>query len=187
MNTEENNQKGGEQPIENAGEGNQEGGEMVSVSKADYDKLNQTLGSLKRENKDLKKPKEEVKETPKTNQPDNSLLEKAYLRSAGINDPDEVKLALDTAKKWGVSIDSLVDDDDFKIKLEKVRTQKSNELATSGIKGGAGTSQAKNTPEYWIAKGTTPSATDVPDRKTRVKIAKAFMANAKSSKTFYND
>lgn len=187
MNTEENNQADGAQSQEGAGEGSHVESETIAIPKSDYEKLNQTLGSLKRELKDLKKPKEEVKDAPKTNQPDNSLLEKAYLRSAGINDADEVKLALDTAKKWGVSIDALVDDDDFKIKLEKVRTQKSNELATSGVKGGAGTSQAKNTPEYWIAKGAPPTATDVPDRKARVKIAKAFMANAKNSKTFYND
>jgi len=37
------------------GEGNEP--EVVKVPKADYDKLNQTLGSLKRELKDLKKPK----------------------------------------------------------------------------------------------------------------------------------
>lgn len=171
----------------NEGEGNQEGNETITISKTDYEKLNQTLGSLKRENKDLKKPKEEVKETPQSNQSDTSLLEKAFLRSAQITQPDEVKLALETAKKWGVAVDTLVDDEDFKVKLEKLRTQKSNELATSGIKGSPGTSQAKNTPEYWIAKGTPPSTTDVPDRKTRAKIARAMMASTKNSKTFYNE
>lgn len=163
--------------------------ETISIAKKDYETLNQTLGSLKREIKDLKKPKEEPKETPQKNDKSeqSGLLQKSYLRAAGIIAQDEVELALDTAKKWGVEVDALVDDEDFQAKLEKLRTKKSNELATSNIRGGAGNSQAKNTPEYWIAKGAPPSATDVPDRKTRAKIARAMMANAKSGKTFYND
>lgn len=173
----------------NEGESESQDNDTVSLSRAEYEKLNQTLGSLKRELKDYKKPKEESRETPKTNSsPDeNRLLEKAYLRSANIVDSEEVELALQTANKWGMSIDKLVDDEDFQMKLNKLRTQKSNEIATSGIKGSAGTSQAKLTADYWIAKGTPPSPQDVPDRKTRVKIARAFMESAKNSKKFYND
>lgn len=118
---------------------------------------------------------------------DNRLLEKAFLRSAGISKEKEIELALTTAKKWGVSVDSLVDDEDFQLKLDKLRTQESNEIATSGVRGGAGKSQAKLTPEYWIAKGVPPTAADIPDRKTRVQIAKAFLSSAKTNKTFYND
>lgn len=175
--------------LDNSGEG-EASTETVSISKSDYDKLNQTLGSLKRELKDLKKPKEEtVVETPKNKETDsnNVLLEKAFLRSAQITNPEEVELTITTAKKWGMTVDQLVDDPDFQVKLDKFRTQKANELAVSGLKGGAGQSQAKNSPDYWIAKGVPPSPTDVPDRQTRAKIARAMMAEAKSSKTFYND
>lgn len=172
----------------NEGEATENELDFVKLPKEEYEKINQTLGSLKRELKDLKKPKEEIKETPKTNQPDeNKLLEKAYLRAAGITNGDEVELALLTAKKWDVSIDQLVDDEDFKIKLDKLRTQKANELATSNIRGSAGKAQAKDTPEYWVAKGVPPSRDDVPDRKARAKIARAFLENAKKGKTFYND
>lgn len=169
------------------GEGEQ-GAETIAVAKADYEKLNQTLGSLKRELKDLKKIKEETKETPQTKLAEVGLLQKSYLRAAGISDAEEVELALSTAKKWGVEVDALVDDEDFKVKLEKLRTGKANALATSNVRGSAGTQSAKNTPEYWEAKGTPPSRTDVPDRKTRAKIARAMMAKASTSgKTFYND
>lgn len=176
----------------NGGEGAEE---MMSLSKKEFETLNQTLGSLKKQVKDFKKASETSKdddgEIPTKNQSSNEtrLAEKAFLRSAGITAAKEVELALATAKKWGVSIDDLVDDGDFQDKLEKLRTQTSNELATSQInKGGTGTSQAKSTPEYWIAKGTPPSAADVPDRKLRAKIARAMMANAKGTgKTFYND
>lgn len=171
-----------------AGEGEVEQIETLSIPKKDYETLNQTLGSLKRELKDLKKTKETAIETPQTKPEANGLLQKSYLRSAGITDPEEVELALSTAKKWGLEVDQLVDDEDWVGKLEKVRTAKANVVATSNVRGGTGTSQAKNTLEYWNAKGSPPSPTDVPDRKVRAKIIRAMMASAKSDgKTFYND
>jgi hypothetical protein len=188
MSTEENNQGVVVDTTNNEGEG--AGEDTVSLLKDEYDKLNQTIGSLKRELKDLKKPKEEIaKETPKTNSSpdDNRLLEKAFLRSANIVDSEEVELALTTANKWGVSIDALVDDEDFKIKLDKLRTQKANDIATSKVKGGGNQSQTKNTPEYWIAKGTPPTPDVVPDRATRAKIIRAMMSDSKGGKKFYNE
>lgn len=176
----------------NKGEG-ETTADTVTVPKSDYEKLNQTLGSLKREIKDLKKPKEETKEeTSKTNSKsdDNRLLEKLEkmsLRQAGITHEDDVELAKLTAKKWGIDLDDVLVDEDFKIKLERQQSSRDNLVATSKIKGGAGNSQAKDSPEYWIAKGTPPSAADVPDRKVRAKIARAMMASTKSSKKFYND
>lgn len=176
----------------NTGEGESEAG-TVSVPKADYDKLNQTLGSLKRELKDLRKPKEDTKEdTSKTNtKPDENVLlqklERMSLRQANVTHEDDVKLARDTAKKWGVDIDEVLSDEDFKVKLGRQQAGRDNVQATSGVKGGAGSSQAKNTPEYWIAKGTPPSRADVPDLKVRAKIVRAMMANNKSGKKFYND
>jgi hypothetical protein len=177
-------------PQNNEGEGENNEGDTVSIPKADYEKLNQTLGSLKREIKDLKKPKEEPVTPDKTKPDDNRLLdrvEKMALRQANISHPDDIELAKTTAKKWGVDLEDILLDEDFKVKLEKQQTSRDNLAATSKVRGGAGQTQAKNTPEYWIAKGTPPSATDVPDRKTRAKIARAMMSNAKSNKTFYND
>jgi hypothetical protein len=184
--------------IENANStnGEAEGGDetdVVKLAKADYDKLNQTLGSLKRELKDLKKPKEEPVETAKetkTNQPDNSLLQKLErmaLRQAGITHTDDIELAQRTAKKWGVDIDEVLSDEDFKVKLEHQQSGRANVEATSNVRGGVGTSGAKNTPEYWLAKGVPPTATDIPDVKTRRKINVAFYKSGKQeSVKFYN-
>lgn len=139
----------------------------------------------------LKEVKVEAKpdSKPETAKPeDNGLLQKSFLRAAGITHPEDVALALTTSKKWGVEVDQLVDDDDFKAKLERQQSTRSNAQATSNIQGGAGAQQAKSTPDYWIAKGTPPSASDVPDRKARAKIARAMMENAKNNgKRFYND
>lgn len=169
------------------GEGEQ-GAETIAIPKTEYEKLNQTLGSLKRELKDLKKPKETATETPQTKPAEIGLLQKSYLRAAGISDAEEVELALSTAKKWGVEVDQLVDDEDFKVKLDKLRTNKANAVAVSNVRGSASTESAKNTPEYWMSKGAPPSKADVPDRKTRAKIVRAMMEKASTSgKTFYND
>lgn len=165
--------------------------ETVSLSKSEYEKMNQTLGSLKRELKDLKKPKEP--ENVEKNQPeDNALLQKLErmsLRQAGLTHQDDVDLAKATAKKWGMDLDDVLADDDFKVKLEKQQTGRDNAVASSNIRGGQGQSQAKNTPEYWIAKGTPPSAADIPDSKIRRKISVAFLKNTTgaASKKFYND
>lgn len=169
------------------------GAESISIPKADYEKLNQDLGSLKRELKDLKKPKADANETSKINDKpdDNRLMElatKSFLRSAGIAKEKEVELALSLSKKWSIPVDDLVTDEDFQVRLEKLRTSESNALATSNVKGGSGgATQAKLTSEYWIAKGVPPTAADVPDRKTRVKIVQAMMGKDKGGDMkFYN-
>ena len=165
--------------------------ESISISKTEWDKTNQTLGSLKRELKDLRKAKEDTKETPTSNKPDENALsqklERMALRQAGITHPDDVELARKTAEKWKVDVDEVLSDEDFKIKLERQQTGRANIDATSNIKAGSGTSQAKNTPEYWVAKGVPPSATDVPDRKLRAKIARAMIGATKDNSKYYNE
>lgn len=182
----------------NEGEGNEVEASDITLSKVDYDKLNQTIGSFKKEIKDLKKAQSEVKsevketketpkETEKTQPEDSDLLQKTFLRAAQITDEGEVEMTLETSKKWDMPLDKLVDDEDFKIKLEKHRTAKTNVEATTNVRGSNTTSQAKDTPEYWLAKGTLPTREDIPDRKARAKIQRAFMAKETTGKTFYND
>lgn len=185
--TQENSQEEVVASLTNEGEGQES--EQVTLTKADYAKMNETIGSMKRELKDFKKSKETtVTPTNETKTEEFGLLHKSFLRAAGITDSEEVELARLTAKKWGVGIDEVVDDEDFKVKLDKHRTNKSNALATSNIKGGTGTNSSKNTPAYWIAKGTPPSREDVPDRKARWAINEAIRKGASSDgKMFYND
>lgn len=176
----------------NEGEGE---AETVTVSKAEYDKLNQTLGSLKKQVKDYKKSSDEKpveKETPKETKSDDALLqrlEKMALRQAGVTHPDDIELAQKTAKKWGVDVDEVLMDEDFKVKLERQQTERSNIEATSKVKGSnSGGAQAKNTPEYWLAKGQPPTPADVPDSATRRKIVREFMKKAQGNgkMEFYN-
>ena len=190
MSTEENNQEVVVDTNTNDGEGESESN-VIKLDKNEYDKLLTDLGSLKRENKQLKKPKEPTETPQKTNSDDLSSLQerldKQTLRAANISHEDDVELAKKTAEKWNVSIDDLVSDEDFLAKLTKQQTARANADATSGVKGDQGKVSQKDSPDYWIAKGEAPTREQVPDRKARAKIARAMMADAKSSKTFYND
>lgn len=163
--------------------------EPVVDTSADIAKLNETIGSLKRELKDAKKaakPPVETETPEKTEPTDNGLIEKTFLRAAQITAEDEVELALETAKKWDMPIDKLVDDEDFVAKLSKHRTAKANADATSNVKGDkSGTSQ-KYTPEYWLAKGELPTREQVPDRKARIAITNAFKKDSENKGKFYN-
>lgn len=175
------------------GEGEGAEPETITVPKKDYDKLNQDFGSLKRDYKDLKKSSEKPKEeTPTTNQ-DNALvqkLEKMALRQAGITHPEDIELAQKIAKKWNMDIDDVLADDDFKAKLERQQTGRTNVEATSNVKGsGNGASQAKSTPEYWLAKGQPPTPADVPDATLRRKIVREFLKKSQGNgkMEFYNN
>jgi hypothetical protein len=178
----------------NTGEGETQV-DTVSIPKMEYEKLNQTLGSLKRELKDLKKSKDETLDNSVKNQsksPDDNRtlerIEKMALKQANISHEDDITLARNLAKKWNMDIEDVLFDEDFQVKLKRQQDSRSNLEAISNIKSGSSNaSQAKNTPEYWIAKGVPPTSSDVPDRKVRATIARAMMNNAKNSKKFYND
>jgi hypothetical protein len=171
--------------------------DTISVPKTDYDNLNQTVGSLRRELKDLKKSvdtkEESKKESSKNDKPDENhllqKLERISLRTAGITHADDAELARSTAKKWNMDLDEVLMDEDFKIKLEKQQTARANVEATSGVKGDKGNQgSSKFSPEYWIAKGTYPTRAEVPDRAVRTKIRESMIAKSKNSgKKFYND
>ena len=193
MSTEEN--QNGSAPAQSAGDGeNKAQEEAVKLTKAEYEELlshKATAGSLKRQLKDFQKSQEESQknqENSSKNQPESlGLLQKTYLRAAGITAEDEVELAISTAKKWGMDVDALVDDEDFKAKLDKLRVTKANEQATSNIKGGTGgSSEAKSTADYWLKRGEMPTEGAL-NRKELAKFAREKVKSEKPGFKFYND
>lgn len=195
MDTDNNNQDVVIDNTDNGG-GNDTDAQDIKLSKDEYGKLKayeSTVGSLKRELKDLKKSMEAngqgKTEAPKSQQEEFGLLQKSYLRSAGITDAEEVELAKGLSKKWDMELDVLVDDEDFKAKLEKIRTTKANAKAIN-VEGGSGTSGgAKNSVEYWSQKGELPTSKDVPDRKTRAAISRTMAERSRGGGggKFYNE
>ena len=161
--------------------------DSVKLSKSEYEELlgvKATVGSLKRELKDLKKPKEEVAE--KSPSEEFGLLQKTFLVSSGIKDADEIELAKEIQKKTGVEWDKLVEDDYFQSRLTKLRNTKENALATN-VTGGSGGGVTKSA-DFFIAKGIPPTAKDIPDRKARVAIIEQMMSAEKNGGgKFYNE
>ena len=157
----------------------------------DVEKLKKEVGFLKRllSKKDKKEEEKPVEKTEKSDE-EFGLLELTYLKGEDIKNEDEVDFVKKELKEAGLKKDQLPKlfaNKYFKAQLEEFKSEKANEKATSDVKGGRGTSEAKNKPEYWIAKGVPPTREQVPDRKDRVVIAKAMLDNQKSGKKFYNE
>lgn len=144
---------------------------------------------VKTEQKSEKKIKTESKSDKKSDE-EFGLLELTFLKGEGVKSEEEIEFVEEQLAEAGLTNDKLpklFKNKYFKAQLEEFRTEKANIKATSGVEGGGGESNAKNTPEYWKAKGVPPTKEQVPDRKTRVKIAKALIASTKSGKKFYNE
>jgi hypothetical protein len=107
--------------------------ETISIPKSEWEKTNQTLGSLKREIKDLKKPKDESRETPKSNQQTTGQLDETaldYLDLKGVSDPDEISIIEKVIAKTGQTVREALKDDYVQSKLDSIRQEKAVKNAT---------------------------------------------------------
>ncbi len=183
MNTENNNQEETVVPETTTEETTPEV-ETISIPKADYDKLNQTLGSLKRENKDLKKPKETSVETTSTKETKTEGLgyaEKAFLVANGVKGADEIALVEKAMKSTGDSLESVLENDFFQGKLKSLRDGKAAIAATPSGTRRSAQQPATDTVEYWSEKYATGTPiTDIPDAM-QIKVINAKIAKEKSS------
>jgi hypothetical protein len=119
--------------------------ETVTLSKAEYDKLNQTLGSLKKEVKTYKKEVEAPKES---NEPDYARL--AYLASQKVEHPDDQKLVMEEANRLKMPLTDVLNMEHVKAKLTASQQQRDAENGSptgSGRKGGAG----KGDVDYYLS------------------------------------
>ena len=135
----------------NEGEGTEE---VVTLKKEEYAKLNETIGSLKRDLKDLKKVKEE---TPEKTKSDDKLLERLdnmAKKMAGITAGAQEELYNKWKTDTGREADDIISNSIFQKELGELKTAEANQKATSDIKGERGESGVKNTADYWIAKAT---------------------------------
>lgn len=161
--------------------------EAFQKLKAENAKMSRLLKKAEKKEADKTDGEAKTDKQPTSDDKLASKIEKMFLKSEGIKDPEEIKLAQKLQKETGKDMDELIESKYFKTELEEHRAQKAITEATSGVKGSGGDSQAKNKPEYWISKGVPPTKEQVPDRATRVKIHRAMMSNSKQGKKFYND
>lgn len=96
--------------------------ESITIPKKDYDKMNQTVGSLKKEVKDLKKsnvPKEETPLTKPTGELDDTQLD--YLDLKGITEEEDITVIKSVMSKTGQSLRQALKDDYVVAKLKDLR------------------------------------------------------------------
>lgn len=142
---------------------NEEGSseETITISKTEWEKTNQTLGSLKRENKDLKKPAKEETSKKVELQTDYGLL--AYLNTNEIKHEEDIALFNKVRSETGKKPEEILSSRYFQADLKEQRdTRESKEAQPSRNNRGTGSSidEASN----WANKIESGRATiiDVP-------------------------
>ena len=124
--------------------------------------LRKTLEEQSAKIAELEKPKQPEKKAEK---PDEELWERLNnltLSTAEIREADEVELAKGNFEKYkgtggAKKFEEFIRGDGFQSDLKDLRIAKTNQKATSDIKGETGGSGVKDTPEYWRAKATKGS------------------------------
>ncbi len=119
----------------------------------------QNHGIAKRLRTKLEKAKTPTPETPKPAEPEKKgfdYAEKAYLKTSGIT-PDEFAFVEEVMKSTGKSLDEVLEAKYFQAELkEKRELAESKAAVPAGTK--RGTSPARDSVDYWLAKGEFPPA-----------------------------
>ena len=119
--------------------------ETVTLSKAEYERLNQTLGSLKKEVKTYKKETETPKESNYTNE-----LAVTRLEVRGFTHKDDQAMIIEEANRLKMNAVEVAEMPHMKAKLEAAvnqRTAENGSPSGTGRKGGAG----KGDVDYYLA------------------------------------
>lgn len=158
MTTEQNNQETSDESTNDTGEGQaqvaEEGSEIAELAelKKQLEERDATIGSLKRENKDLKKPKETVETPQKTDQqsdePDYARL--AFLNSQQVNHPDDQKVVLEEATRLKLPLTDVLQMEHIKAKLANSRDTRASQEGMPDGKGRTG-GPKKGDVEYYLA------------------------------------
>jgi len=125
--------------------------------------------------------KEKQSQNKKEDKKDFDYAEKAYLKAMGI-EKDEFPFVKEAMQSTGKSLDEILDSKYFQSELKEKREEKASQDAIpSGTKRSGGS--ARDSVEYWLAKGEMPPE-DQP--KLRREVVNARIA-AEERKTKFTD
>jgi hypothetical protein len=126
-----------------------------------------------------KKAAEDAKgDKPKPGELDR--VDRAVLRTEKITDAKEIELVQSWMKDTGKTVEQILENKHFLNDLKDLRELEASDDATPEGKKRAGGS-ARNTVEYWIAKGELPPASEP---ELRTKVVNAKMAQKKAVSNF---
>jgi len=150
--------------------------ERITISKSEWDKSQQTLGSLKREVKTLKKSNE-PKESSQSEQLNDTQLN--YLDVKGISEAEDLKIIETFVQKTGKNVREALKDDYVTAKLASNKTAREvQEAMPSGSKrGGNQSGDLSSAIAKYEATGQLPS-----DFKTRSDVINAFVSKGRANK-----
>lgn len=120
------------------------------------------------------------KKTKKTNE--LGYGEKAFLVANGIKGAKETELVTNYMEQTGKSLDEVIENKYFQNELKDLRDVQAVNEAVGDPSKRVG-DVAKNSVEYWIAKGELPPVSEVQLRRD---VVNAKMAKSKSTGMFYN-
>ena len=160
--------------------------ELEQKRREDGIKQRERTKALKKELEEAKKAKESKDKPQEKESAELDWGQKAFLKASGLTTAEEMKLAHTFGKRNELDLDAVLEDDDFKAKLERHRTTKANELAAEGKsgRGGAGAGGQRSV-EYWLAKGEHPPKEL--GKELAEKYVEARRSKGKSTAMFYND
>jgi hypothetical protein len=115
----------------------------------------------------------------KTEKKDFDLNEKAFLKASGIS-ASEFEFVKNLADETGKKVDDLVETKYFQAELKEFRESQAVKSATPRGTGRSGQS-ARDSVEYWIAKGELPPADQ---QELRRKVVEARIKNETSGSKF---
>lgn len=85
--------------------------------------------------------------------------DKAFLNANGIKGPDEYELVADFVRNTGKDIEDVIESKYFISQLNDVRSMRESKIASDAASGSPRSGQtARDTVEYWVAKGQLPPA-----------------------------
>jgi hypothetical protein len=148
----------------------------LAIKNAGIAKRNKTkLEKLKLKNAERKGAEKAIEK--QNNKQGFDYAEKAFLKASDIK-PDEYALVEEAMKATGKDLESVLDSKWFQAELKEQREAKvSKDAVPSGTKRSS--SSARDTVDYWIAKGELPPA-DQRELRTKVVNAKIKAANGGS-------
>ena len=136
-------------------------------------------------NKDLSAKLAELEKSSKKSGGELDYGQKAFLTTQGIKGAKEFDFVKAELKASGQDLDTLLENDYFKSKLEKFRALAQTVDATPTGKRSSGV--ATESVDYWVAKAgnNTENLEEVP-KDMRQKVVNAILAKEKNKGQFYN-
>lgn len=151
------------------------------------EKAKTMTGIAKRKTTALKKAKEALtKKPPVVTPPQNDKKDefgydkKAYLNSLGFTDSEDHKYVQDIVKSSGKSLEDVLAMPFVGSELKRLGEERKTKAAAPPADGRSGT-PARDTVEYWLAKGELPPADQT---ELRQKVVNAKIAKGKGSSNF---